>query len=154
MSDYLATLGKTSKTTILAIEDGKISLEFEVNAAVEVKTGMPVKLVADGKITPWAKADSRDLLIGHAYQDGEAGDLVTVFMRSHMVMYALSSEAISCATPVTQTDWEDTTLVDGGEYDGQSGYNRVEQTGADSPIGWALDQAVGADELIKVAVMH
>lgn len=152
MSDNLYSLGKNSKTTILAIEENKLSIEFE--ATVTIKCGQPVKLTQAGKLAVWTKADSITLLIGHAYSEGGNGDLITVFMRSHLLIYALSSEAISCATPVTPTDWNNAVAVDGGELDGTTGYNRVEQVGADTAFGWALDEATGADELIRVALFH
>lgn len=162
-SSNLYSLGKNSKTTILAIEDGKLSLEFEVTTGQTVYEGMPVKLTADGKITPWVKTDAITKLIGHVYggpvvgntpASWVAGDLVTVFMRAHLLIYALSAAAVDCDTPVTQSSYDTSTAVDGGELNGTTGFNKVEQAASNTPMGWALDQADAADELIKVAMFH
>ena len=137
-------LGYPTKTVFLkGIESHKLHVEFEVSAAV--KRGQPVKLDADGKVQPAGVDEPSKNIIGWSIHTAAvAGELVTVGMKAMGVIYASPKGALN-AGPVA--------------YDGlntaDNTYNSFKAV--DSPgaflAGWALEEAVGADELIRVAIL-
>lgn len=142
------TIGGQSKTTFLNTESHKLSLEFTANAAV--KSGQPVKLTNDGKVTPWAKTDDIKLCIGYAYQSADADENVTVMTRGYIVLMAVSSGSNLNAGPVAYAGYDNSTDLGGGRI----GYSQYGAVGADSQNGWALDAAASAGTLIRVLLMN
>lgn len=140
-------LGDNSRTTFLALEPEKISVEFE--AAAAVKRGQPVKLDTTGKVTPWAKADTEAQLLGIAYTDASTGQLVTVWTRGYVLMYGISN-ATQNAGLCTFESYDSATDVNGTK-----GYSKfsVSPT-AGQEMGWALDAATAANQLIRVLVKN
>lgn len=143
----LTTLGGASKTTFLASEEYKITVELEANEAI--KKGQPIKLTADGKAAVWAKADGKDLLIGYAYGDCAVGELTTIWSRGFAMIYAVSKAAQN-AGPATYDSYNAATDVGGTK-----GYNvySLSVIGTDEVNGWSLDVATAANQLIRVLLM-
>ena len=137
----ITAMGDKSKTVFLkGVESHKIHHEFEVAVGAAVKVAQPVKLNADGLVVPAAAGDG-DAIIGYSIHDGAAGELVTVAMRAFVIVYAMTSAAVN-AGPV--------------KYEGVStedaDYMLYTNVGTGSAVGWALDKATVADELIRVAL--
>ena len=143
------TLGKTSKTVFLALENDKITQEFTVGATA-VSAGMPVKLDANGAVVPWVKTDGEQFLIGYAHTDQAIGTLVTVNTRGFVLMYALSAGAV-VPGPVTYEGYDTTTAI--GDNLGYITVDDGSITVANC-IGWALDAAAGAGSLIRVLMKN
>jgi hypothetical protein len=137
----ITALGDKSKTVFLkGVESHKIHHEFEVATGVAVKVAQPVKLNNDGLVVPAAAGDG-DAIIGYSIHDGAAGELVTVAMRAYVIVYAMTSEAVN-AGPVEY----------GGVGTEDPEYMLYVNVDTGSQVGWALDKATGADELIRVAL--
>lgn len=141
------TIGNQTKTTFLNTEAHKLSLEFVANAAV--KSGQPVKLTNDGKVTPWAKTDALNLCIGYAYQSADANEYVTVFVRGYLVIWALSTGTSLNAGPVALQGYDSSTDAGGN----RKGYSQYGAVSSDTASAWALDAAAAANTLIRVLVM-
>lgn len=142
----LTSLGSNSKTTFLATEEDKITIEF--TTAAVVKKGQPVKLTPAGLVTPWATTDGVASLIGYVYADAASGDLVTVWSKGFIILYGLSN-AIQNAGPVAYTSYDSTTDI------GSIGYSKY--AAATDPLtinGWSLDAATAAGQLIRVLLMN
>lgn len=140
-------LGNVSKSTFLTTEADKTTVEFTVGTTA-VKKGMPVKLAADGTIVPWAASDLVHLLIGYAYADAAIGGLCTVWTRGYAMIYAITTGALA-AGPVEYAGYDSTTVIGGSA--GATGYNTyVVASAANRANGWNLDQAAGANALIRV----
>ncbi len=139
----LNTLGSTTKSTFLKeVENHKLHQEFEVAAATTIYKGQPVKLDATGKIVPAGAAETEHTVIGYAIMNGAAGELVTVGMRGYGIVWVESVAAV-VPGPVKYTGYNATT-----EYN-QVDSGTVTQANA---IGWALDVAAGADELVRMVI--
>lgn len=137
----LTAMGGKSKTVFLkGVESHKIHHEFEVATGSTVKVGQPVKLNNDGLVVAAAAGDG-DVILGYSIHDGAAGEMVTVAMRAYTIVYAMTSAAVNAGAV---------------EYGGVSTEGPVYMLYANvttgSQVGWALDKATGADELIRVAL--
>lgn len=146
----ISSLGNNTKTTVLSLEADKMNLEFV--AAASVKVGQPVKLTAAGKITPWAVSDGRKALVGYCYSDGAANDLVTVFTRGYMLIWALSNST-DAAGPACYRSYDTTNA-----NNGNTGWNKYGAAAGDgsednSVNGWILDQAGAANTLVRVLLI-
>lgn len=133
-----STLGSASKTTFIHSESHKTSHEFTVGATA-VKMGMPVKLAADGSVIPWVKTDGEFTLVGVAMTTQGIGELVTVWTRGYMIIWAMAANDVVPA-PVSY-DGYDSTHADGA---GSLGYVLVDDAAvtAANQFGWALDVAL------------
>lgn len=147
------SLGSTTYTVFLyGVESHKLHMEFEVNTAVAVHKGQPVKLAgSEEKITPLLASDKPHIsCIGYSIHDGEAGDLVTVAMRSFVVIIGEAEDALNPG-PVEFVGY-DTENADNNI----EGYNRFSDTDIDeddSHIGWSLDAATAEGDKIRVALI-
>lgn len=153
-NQVLTTLGNKTKTTILALESDRISLEF--TAAAAIKPGQPVKLTAAGKVTPWAKADKLVNLIGYAYGTATAdGDLITVFTRGFLVIYALSN-GVDDAGASVYTSYDTTTDLGENMPKGFSKYAPIAGDGSEDAKAnaFTLDQAAAAGTMVRVLMMN
>jgi hypothetical protein len=131
-------------------------LEFEATEAI--KPGQPVKLNAAGTIAKWVKTDALNLLIGYAYNEATtSGDLITVFMRGYAMIYGMSQAACDAGVGC-EFAYNTANAIDGGineDQDGLKGYSAFDNPGGgDIAHAWILDQAAGAQELIRVVYMH
>lgn len=143
------SLGKTSKTTFLSLENYKINQEFTVGATA-VSAGMPVKLDSLGAVVPWVKTDGEQFIIGIAMTDQAIGTLVTVTTRGYVLQYALSNGAV-VPGPVTYEGYDSSTAI--GDNTGFILVDDGSITVANC-IGWALDVAAGAGVLIRVLIKN
>lgn len=138
-------LGSPSKTTILAIENDKLALEFEASA--DVKKGQPVTLDTNGKVKPWATADTRTKCLGVAHKNAATGELVTIVTRGFVLINAYAAGALN-AVPVTYASYDSTTDVGG-----TTGYSVYAASATDADlIGWNLTKVTGAG-LIQVLLL-
>jgi len=122
----------------------KLHHEFDVAAAQSVEVGQPVILNADGTVQAAAAGAAPHTIIGYSIHQGNAAELITVAMKAYIIIWA-SPKAATAAGPVkadgmnvtdaTYTSVDDTTVT------------------AANAIGWALDASVGADEIIRVALI-
>lgn len=143
----LFSLGNPSKSTVLAEEEFKIRVEF--TTAADVKRGQLVKLTAAGLITPWAKTDLQHLCIGYCDADILSGALATVVTRGYAIIYALSAGAVNAGMGTYNS--YDTTDAD--TTFGAKGYNVWGvATDVTDCVGWILDQATLANQLMRVLV--
>ena len=148
----ITILGSKTKTVFLkGIENHKLHHEFEVAANNTIKKGQPVFLDTDGMVCvalaangggEGAPATPANNIIGWSIHNGEAGEMVTIGMKAFGIVWAMPNTALN-AGPVQY----------GGLNDEDPTYNSF-ATAADaaSTIGWALDKAAAADELIRVAI--
>lgn len=141
------SLGGASKTTVLAEEEDKIRIEFTANA--NVKRGMLVKLTAAGQVTPWAAADLQHLCIGYCDSDQLATALVTVVMRAYSIIYGLSTAAANAGIG-KQTAYDS---ADADATFGAIGYNNwAAATDVTDTVGWIIDPATAANQLMRIAI--
>lgn len=148
----LTTLGSKTQTIFLkGIENHKLHHEFEVAEGETISKGQPVYLNTDGEVCAAKKAGEggegdpatpANAIIGWSIHNGSEGEVVTVGMKAFGIVWAMPNAALN-AGPV--------------EYDGMNDedptFNSfVVATGANTTIGWALDKASAADELIRVAI--
>ena len=146
----LTQFGDKTKTVFLnEAESHKLHLAF--TAAAQIKKGQPVKLDADGNIEPVIAPltnSSKDEIIGYSIMDGNEDDEVTVAMRAYAVVFAMSGESLTpgpaAYTGVSSTDSFYTEYVAAEE---------VAEVGGFVMNGFALDEATGANELIRVALL-
>ena len=128
--------GADTSTIFLKVENHKLHQEFEVVAGTDIKRGQPVVLETVGTVDIAADGDTPDLIIGVAMQDADAGELVTVMMRGHAVIFCEWKAASSVAGAVTFDAYNATT-----------GYNEVDDDTVTwaNMWGWALDAGDDGD---------
>tara|TARA_R110002126_G_C10371671_1_gene493460 strand:- start:307 stop:735 length:429 start_codon:yes stop_codon:yes gene_type:complete len=138
------TLGSITKTTFLnEVENHKLHLEFEVETGQSVEQGQPLVLTATGTVQAAGAGASKHLVIGYSLHQSAAGELCTVGMRAYAVTFSEAETAVA-AGPVKYAGFNATTV-----------YNKYEDdavTAADA-IGWSLDAAASAGDIIRVALM-
>lgn len=140
------TLGNKTKTTWLHTENHKTVFEATTSAAV--KKGQPLKLDATGTVSPWAKTDLLYKCVGYAHEDVESGGLVSVWARGYAIKYGLTTGALN-AGPVAYQGYDASTDIGGA-----TGYSTYANSAtAAENNAWALDDADGADALVRVLVM-
>lgn len=135
-------LGDSVQSRILKTESHKLHHEFTVKAANSVRQGMLVKLHTDGTVEPVDAADTNNLAIGYCLQDAAAGEYVTVVCRGYAIIFAESQGALN-AGPVEYDDFGS------GSYDLPE---FIAATDTTDYVGWAIDSASGANEIIRVLV--
>lgn len=147
MPNTFTSFGGVSKTAILATEEYKITLEL--TALVALKKGRPVKLdPTTGKADLWVTADGISKLIGYAYGDCAIGELITIWTRGFMMIYAISPGAQSCG-PATNSSYDSSTSIGGAV-----GYDVYTLSSTVTAInGWILDVATGANQLVRVLLI-
>lgn len=144
-------LGANSRTYILKHESHKQHEAF--TAAAALPKGVPVKLDADGRVSAWVSTDTAATCIGITVTVASAaGEMVTVAVRGYIQVFALSAAAFS-AGPITVTSYNAAKVGP----DGTTGWLIVDDMAdaaaiAAGQLGWALDPATAADQLIRVLV--
>jgi len=142
----LTKFGENTKSVFLkAIEANKLHQEFEVKAGATVIKGQPLKLAADGTVEPAATDELAFQVIGYSLHNRGAGELLTVAMKPMAIIWSQSAGALA-AGPVKILATAPTDPF----Y--RSYVATAHATGADV-IGYALDAAVGAGELVRVAIL-
>jgi len=140
-------LGDVTKSIFLKSESHKLSQEFVVAAANTVKKGQPVKLNTAGDLIPAAANDLNHVIIGVSIHDAAAGEVATVRMKASAIVWARATAALN-AGPVAY-DGVNGTETDFMNYDDDI---VVDATG-NTTVGWALDDAGAANDVIRVALM-
>lgn len=139
-------LGDNTKTTFLHTEAHKTTVEFICSAAVNA--GQPVKLGTNGQIAPMGASDLQHLCIGIAYNTAAIGGYATVWTRGFAITYGLSN-AIQGAGGVAWAAYDTTNAPTGNP--GTLGYNKYKaMTDATDMIGWQLDNATAANQLVRI----
>lgn len=134
LSGFAVTLG-ASQATVTTAQDSN-----------NVYKSQPVKLTVEGKIEPAGAAEAPMNVIGSSIHNGVGGDLVTVSMKSHMIVYAVAGTASLNAGPVK---------LHSTPYNSSLGYVSVDDdsVSATNIYGWALDNATSAGDIVRVAVL-
>lgn len=148
----LTILGNKTKTIFLkGIENHKLHHEFEVAEGEEVKVGQPVVLEDDGTVKAAAEDEKALNVIGYSIHEGGGGELVTVGMKAFAIVWAMPNDPLD-AGPVAYEGMneEDATY---NSFKEPTPTTEGDVTLTDTVIGWALDKAEAADELIRVAVI-
>lgn len=138
-------LGDKTKTVFLkGIESHKLHHEFQVATGQSVKVGQPVVLNATGEVSQAADNAKAGTIIGYSIHNGAAGEFVTVGMKAMAIVWASPNAALS-AGPVKYEGMNDEDAL----------YNSFVAASADHSdlVGWALEDATAADELIRVAIV-
>lgn len=123
-------------------EAHKLHQAFDVAVGATVKNGQPVKLTVDGEATP-AEADEPAInIVGYSIHDGKAGERITIAMKAYAVIYAKANAAVAVG-PVAYDGLNTTDDI----------YNSVKVGVQATLIGWALDKATAAGDIVRVAVI-
>jgi len=142
----LTKFGEQTKSVFLkAIESHKLHQEFEVTAGAAVVKGQPVKLTADGTIEPAATDELAFEVIGYSLHTRAAGELATIAMKAMAIVWSQSAGALDAGPVKILADAPTDPLY-------RSYVATAHATGADV-VGYALDAATGADELVRVAIL-
>lgn len=139
----LTAIGTNPQTVILKHESHKLHHEFVVAASNSVKVGMPVKLNTAGAVVPLGAADEEHLCIGHALQDADATEYVTVVMKGYTIIFAETTGALDCG-PVKYASFGAETVTTLPNYVAAA-TNVLTQ-------GWCIDQAGGADVVVRIVL--
>ena len=137
----LTQFGEKTRTLFLKSESHKLHHAFE--AAAVIQAGQPVKLNADGTIIPAVSAEPAINIIGYSIHNAKVNDVATIMMKPYLIVWAEPKAAVA-AGPVA--------------YNGQATNPDFISVAAEaiagdgSAIGFALDQSLGADEPIRVAL--
>lgn len=143
----LTKFGENTETLFLkGFEAHKLHHEFTVasgEGALPVRKAQPVKLNAEGEVVPAAAAEDGHKIIGYSIHNGNPGELVTIALKAYGIVYCKPKAAV-VAGPV--------------EYDGQNTaepeYISVKAASAAGKLmGWALDEAESANEMIRLALI-
>lgn len=131
-------IGSITTTIIEKAESHKLHQAFVVSGTAVFK-GQPVKLNANGTISPYVAADAENVKIGVAIMDGAVGEEVTVSVKGHMITNGLATGALA-AGPVEYS---------GVDANGVCQY--VVSSAATKTIGYNLTQVAGAG---SIQVLH
>ncbi len=133
---------KTHTLFLKGPEAHKLHHEFTVDTGVEIRKGQPVVLTSDGEVTPAASGASAYKIVGYSVHNGKAGELVTITMKPFMMVYAKPNAAL-VAGPVAY----------GGQNTAEPEYaSFTVAADGDTQVGFALDEAVAANDIIRVAL--
>lgn len=145
MSQDLTILGvKTPKVVIYKSESQKLCQAFTVKAGDVINTGAPVKLNADGTISPYYGVG---IYLGIATQFSSNAPYphkeVTVMVEAFAVVYGVSKTALDAGYVVPESAVENTQFT---KY-------AVSAGGTPAPTNFlCLTVVDGADELIQVLI--
>jgi len=139
----LTAFGGKSKTIFLnEAESHKLHLAFSVAAGQTVKRGQPMKMAADGTITPLV-GDGTDAhkIVGYSIHNGVAGDEVTLACKGFAVVFATAETALTPG-PVWYSG-QDSVDADYSMYDDTAAT-------AANMNGIAIDAATALHDVIRV----
>lgn len=140
----ITQFGEETKTLFLKQETHKLAHEFEVAAANTITKGSLVSLDATGKVTLAIDGAKAVNVIGYSIHDAAAGELCTVIMKAHTIVFASPNGILDAgAVAYDGPNDEDATYQ---SYDAPA----VE---LDDVVGWALDAAAAENEIIRVALL-
>lgn len=144
----LTKFGDVTETLFLkGFEAHKLHHEFSVatgSGALAVRKAQPVKLTAEGNVEPADAAEPAQNIIGYSIHNGNPGELVTIAMKAYGIVYCKPNAAVE-AGPVQYA----------GQNTAEPEYPAVATIAADEPnlMGWALDEADGANDMIRLALI-
>lgn len=139
----ITQMGGVSETLFLKQENHKLHHEFEVAADQTIGRGNLVTLNALGEVVLAADGALARNVIGYSIHDGAAGEMVTVVMKAHTIVFAKPNLALDAGA-----------VAYDGTNDEDNRYNSFDAaTAAEDVVGWAIDQSTGADEKIRVALL-
>lgn len=140
----ITSVGEPSKTLFLKQENHKLHHEFEVAAANTIKRGNLITLNTDGEAVLAADGAKATAVIGYSIHDANAGELITVVMKAHTIIFAKPNGILN-AGPVAYD----------GTNDEDTSYNSFDAPAVelDDVVGWAIDKAAAADDTIRVALL-
>lgn len=139
----LTQFGEVTRTLILKHESHKLHHEFEASEAI--KKGQPVVLNSDGTVKPAGTAAAANTVVGYSMHTArEAGDLVTIMMKPFLIVFAQPNAAL-VAGPVAY-DGQNTAEPDFASF-------AAVAAGAATAVGFALDEATAANDVIRVALL-
>lgn len=138
--------GTDTKTIILKQESHKLFQEFEVATGQTIYKGQPVYISGDGEVTAAGTSTTTQQVIGFSMHDGVAGELITVMMKAHAIIFAECETDSLVAGPVRIG----TTAV----YNATTGYVLIDDAsvGATNQLGWALEGGDDGD-VVRVALL-
>lgn len=138
--------GTDTKTIVLKSESHKLFQEFEVETGVTVKKGQPVYITGDGQVSPALVGTAANIMVGFSMHDGDAGELVTVMMKAHAIIFAECETAGLVAGPVR--------IGTTNPYNATTGYVLIDDATvtAANQIGWALEGG-GDGDIVRVALL-
>lgn len=143
----LTKFGDVTETLFLkGFEAHKLHHEFSVATgvgALAVRKAMPVKLNDAGEVVPATAAEPHNNIIGYSIHNGNPGELVTIALKAYGIVYCKPNAAV-IAGPV--------------QYAGQNTLEPeypavVAAANAANLMGWALDEAEGANDMIRLALI-
>lgn len=137
---------KTRTIFLKGIENHKLHQEFEVAAGQTIKKGQPIILNANGTVQAAGATPDAHTVIGYSIHNGAAGELVTVGMKAFTIVYASNTGALD-AGPVAYAGTMNSNVADGIYC------NYTNTTTAGKVIGWCLDQATGANDTVRIALI-
>lgn len=138
--------GSNTKTIVLKSQSHKLSEEFEVNAGQTVAKGQPVVIAGDGLVQAAGTGSTAQQIIGYSMHDGAAGELVTVIMKAHAILFMECETDSLAAGPVR--------LGSSAVYNSSTGYVLIDDAGVDhaDQLGWALEGGDNGD-VVRVALL-
>lgn len=139
----MTTIGDKTRTIFLQEENHKLHVEFI--AASQIRAGMPVKLDATGKVSPFVTGDTADF-IGIARKDAATDTVVTVAVRGYMVTNVYSQAALSPGMARFHSH-----LYNAGTGENYALVTTTSVT-ATNLTGWVLDSAGAANVLVRMLV--
>lgn len=137
------TLGqKTKNNGFLKTESHKLHQAFSVATGQTIFKGQPVKMNANGEVVPAAVEEVKTNVIGFAMFGATEGQRCTVIMKSPSILFVEASDIFNCTNFITYNG-----------YSVGTEYNLVKTANADATnsIGWALDRAVAAGDILRIA---
>lgn len=135
---------KTHTIFLKGIENHKLHQEFTVATGQTVKKGQPVVLNANGTVQAAAANADAYTIIGYSIHNGAAGELITVGMKAFTIIWASNAAPLN-AGPVAYNDMNPD--VEDGLFN-----DFTNSTTAGKVVGWCLDQATTADDMVRVAL--
>jgi len=140
----LTQFGEKTKSVFLkGVESNKIHQEFEVKAGSSVIKGQPLVLNTDGTVLPAAAGAKSFTVIGYALHTRATGELVTVAMKAYAIVWGQSLGALNAGPVKVGAAPTDTTY---------GGYVATADAAGADVVGFALDAAAAADELVRIAI--
>lgn len=138
--------GDETKSKFLKLESHKLFNEFEVATGETIYQGQPVYLSGDNEVTALPTSGTTQQCIGISMHDGGEGELVTVMMKAHAIIFVECETDALAAGPVRIG----TTNV----YNATTGYVLIDDASvsATNMIGWAIEGGDDGD-VVRLAVL-
>lgn len=130
---------QTPEVIVHKSESHKLHQEFD--NTVVISKGQLVKLDSTGKVVPIAADDDENVAIGYSIENSPANDKCTIATRGYGILKAQAQAALSPG-PVQMKAFDTVTKLN--QFATSSGQNKA--------IGWSLDAAASAGDIILVLI--